>query len=80
LVTSLFASDASFDLVVASLVLHHVRDWALPLEELRLVLTSDGPLVFSTHHPRIYAQSHSRDDYFATKQVTGVWTKGAGSY
>ena len=36
-----FASDASFDLVVASLVLHYLRDWIGPLRELRRVLVAD---------------------------------------
>lgn len=75
-----FAADASFDLVVASLVLHYLRDWADPLRELRRVLTADGSLVFSTHHPTMDAQIHSPQDYFATKQVTEVWTKGTGSF
>ncbi|MHB1533296.1 MAG: class I SAM-dependent methyltransferase [Acidimicrobiales bacterium] len=75
-----FAPDASFDLVVASLVLHYLRDWASPLRELRRVLRSDGALVFSTHHPTMDAGIHSPDDYFAIKQVTELWTMGAGNF
>jgi len=45
--------DATFDVVVASLVLHYVRDWALALRELRRVLSQDGAVVFSTHHPTL---------------------------
>ncbi|HUJ66342.1 MAG TPA: class I SAM-dependent methyltransferase, partial [Acidimicrobiales bacterium] len=75
-----FAADGDFDLVVASLVLHYLGVWVTPLRELRRVLIPDGALVFSTHHPAMDAQIHSPDDYFATKQVTEVWTKGAGSY
>ena len=47
-----FAQDASFDLVVGSLVLHYLRDWTPVLSEFRRVLTGDGVVVFSTHHPR----------------------------
>jgi SAM-dependent methyltransferase len=75
-----FAADGDFDLVVASLVLHYLEDWETPLRELRRVLIPDGALVFSTHHPTMDAQIHSPDDYFATKQVTEVWTKGTGSF
>jgi SAM-dependent methyltransferase len=75
-----FASDASFDLVVASLVLHYLRDWIGPLRELRRVLLAEGALVFSTHHPTMDAQIHSPDDYFATKQITETWTKGTGTF
>lgn len=75
-----FASDGSFDLVVASLVLHYLRDWVGPLREVGRVLVVDGAAVFSTHHPTMDAQIHSPSDYFATKQVTEVWTKGAASF
>ncbi len=68
-----FMPDASTDLVVASLVFHYLRDWAGALREFSRVLTPDGAVVFSTHHPAIDWQNHSRDDYFAVKQVTETW-------
>lgn len=68
--------EGSFDLVVASLVLHYLDDWSSPLTEIRRVLTADGAFVFSTHHPTMDAQIHSPEDYFATKQVTEVWSSG----
>jgi ubiquinone/menaquinone biosynthesis C-methylase UbiE len=71
-----FAADASFDLVVASLVLHYLADWTTPLAEFHRVLTPGGAVVFSTHHPAMDWQLHSRDDYFATIQVTETWDKG----
>jgi SAM-dependent methyltransferase len=43
--------DGAFDLVVAGLVLHYLRDWVAPLRELRRVLRPGGAVVFSTHHP-----------------------------
>jgi ubiquinone/menaquinone biosynthesis C-methylase UbiE len=75
-----FAADGEFDLVVASLVLHYVRDWEPVLRELRRVLASDGAVVFSTHHPSMDWQAHSPDDYFAVKQVTEVWVKGSKDF
>jgi SAM-dependent methyltransferase len=75
-----FAADASFDLVVASLVLHYLADWAAPLAEFHRVLTPRGAVVFSTHHPAGDWQLHSRDDYFAVKQVTEVWTIGGAPF
>lgn len=71
-----FAADASVDLVVASLVLHYLADWASPLAEFHRVLAPQGAAVFSTHHPAGDWQLHSREDYFAVKQVTEVWTQG----
>ncbi|CAA9258066.1 MAG: hypothetical protein AVDCRST_MAG41-2273, partial [uncultured Corynebacteriales bacterium] len=41
-----FADDA-FDDIVASLVLHYLRDWTAPLAELRRVLRPGGRLILS---------------------------------
>jgi ubiquinone/menaquinone biosynthesis C-methylase UbiE len=71
-----FAPDDRFDLVVASLVLHYVRDWDHVLAEFRRVLRRDGAVVFSTHHPAMDWQLHTPEDYFAVRQVTEVWTGG----
>ncbi len=68
--------DESFDVVVASLVLHYVCDWAPALRELRRVLSHDGTVVFSTHHPAMDWVLHSPDDYFALKHVTETWRMG----
>ena len=72
--------DANFDSVVASLVLHYLRDWTGPLREIRRVLGPGGAVVFSTHHPTMDGGTLSPDDYFAIKEVTEVWTKGSGTY
>lgn len=73
-------ADDSFDLIVASLVLHYLRDWEPVLTELRRVLRPAGRLVMSTHHPAMDWQAHSPDDYFAVKQVTETWKKAGTSY
>jgi ubiquinone/menaquinone biosynthesis C-methylase UbiE len=75
-----FARAGWFDLVVASLVLHYVRDWEAVLREFRRVLKPDGAVVFSTHHPAMDWQLHSANDYFATKHVTEIWQAGSGDY
>jgi SAM-dependent methyltransferase len=75
-----FAADASADLVVASLVLHYLADWAGPLAEFHRVLARHGAVVFSTHHPSMDWQLHSPEDYFAVRQVTEVWTKDGKSF
>jgi ubiquinone/menaquinone biosynthesis C-methylase UbiE len=71
-----FAADVSVDLVVASLVLHYLADWTVPLAEFHRVLKPGGAVVFSTHHPAMDWQLHSRDDYFKVMQVTETWHKG----
>jgi ubiquinone/menaquinone biosynthesis C-methylase UbiE len=75
-----FAEDEAFDLVVASLVLHYVRDWKGVLGEFRRVLKHDGRIVVSTHHPAMDWQLHSSEDYFSFKQVTETWAKGSGQF
>ncbi len=75
-----FAEDASFDLVVASLVLHYVRDWGGVLREFTRVLRPDGHVVVSTHHPAMDWQLHAKDDYFAVRQITEIWSKGSGHF
>ena len=69
-----FQPDGSVDLVVASLVLHYIRDWHRVFSEFRRVLVPGGVVVFSTHHPAMDWQLHSPQDYFAVKQVTETWT------
>jgi SAM-dependent methyltransferase len=75
-----FLPAASIDLIVASLVLHYVRDWVGVLAEWNRVLAPGGAAVFSTHHPALDWQLHTADDYFAVKQVTESWTMGGGEF
>ncbi len=68
--------DASFDIVVASLVMHYLEHWAPALREILRVLTENGAVAFSTHHPTMDWKLHNPDNYFTKKQTTEVWTKG----
>lgn len=68
-----FLRDDSFDLAVASLVLHYLRDWVPPLTELRRVLRPDGRLVISTHHPAQDIALSATGNYFETELLTDRW-------
>jgi SAM-dependent methyltransferase len=68
----------SVDMVVASLAIHYMADWDVPLGEFHRVLVPDGIVVFSTHHPAMDWQLHSPGDYFAVKQVSERWSLGIG--
>ena len=68
--------DSSFDIVVASLVMHYLEDWIPALREIRRVLTPQGCMAFSTHHPTMDWKLHSPANYFTKKQSTEVWVKG----
>lgn len=72
--------DRAFDLVVASLVLHYVRDWSGVLAEVRRVLAAAGTFVFSTHHPTMDWPLASPEDYFAVRRVDEVWEKRGERY
>jgi SAM-dependent methyltransferase len=68
--------DGSFDVVVASLVMHYLRDWVPPLRELRRVLRADGVVVLSTHHPAMDAELAESGDYFAVELLVDRWVVG----
>jgi SAM-dependent methyltransferase len=75
-----FAPDRTFDLVVASLVLHYVRDWVAVFREFSRILAPGGAVVFSTHHPFMDWQLDGVRDYFGTRRITETWRKGNGEY
>lgn len=69
--------DASYDLAVASLVLHYLEDWDAVLRSLWRVLRPGGQLIFSTGNPVVEWQTFERPDYFATELVRDEWQDGA---
>ncbi len=69
-------ADAEFDDVVASLVLHYLEDWAVPLAELRRVLKPGGRLFVSVNHPAAYAIVYPEADYFALTRYSEDYVFG----
>lgn len=70
-----FLADASFDLVTASLVLHYLRDWRMPLTEFRRVLRPSGRLVITTHHPAARFATSPHGKYHTVEPITEEWVK-----
>lgn len=68
--------DDKFDIVVASLSLHYVEDWASALAELRRVLKPGGRLIVSIIHPTVYAVAYPEADYFALTQYSEDYDYG----
>ncbi len=62
--------DDTFDVVVASLVLHYLHDWSGPLAELHRVLTSSGRLLVSVNHPGAFPIVHPDLEYFGVTEYT----------
>lgn len=68
-------ADASFDLVLMALVLHHVVDRVGMLRELRRVLRPSGRLVLSTVHPTADWR-WGGGGYFEVQDVEEEWNDG----
>jgi SAM-dependent methyltransferase len=76
-----FLEDSSFDVAVASLVIHYLHDWVPPLSELRRILRPDGALVLSTHHPaKDVLELSATGNYLATELLTDRWEKGGKKF
>ncbi len=75
--------DAAFDDVVASLVLHYLRDWGPTLAELHRVLVPGGRLIASVEHPFVLALTRrlagEKANYFGVTERTEEWTTDRGS-
>lgn len=69
-------ADADFDDVVASLVLHYLEDWAVPLAEFRRVLKPGGRLFVAVNHPAGYAIGYPEADYFALTKYSEDYVFG----
>jgi SAM-dependent methyltransferase len=70
-----WVDDSSIDVVLAALVYHYINDRPAFLAEIRRMLTPDGVLVVSTHHPA--ADWHRLGgSYFSVEAVTETWRKG----
>lgn len=70
-----WAEDASFDLAVMALVIHHVDDRVGALREICRVLRPLGRLVVSTHHP-VGDWRRQGGSYFDTEIVEETWKRG----
>lgn len=67
-------APASTDVVVASLVLHYVKNWAPLLRAVSEALIPGGALVCSLHHPITGWLLSDRTDYHRVELVSETWT------
>ena len=71
-----FAENEAYDLIVAPLVLHYLKDWQPTLFEFCRVLKPNGKLVFSTHHPFMDFTLYEVDNYFGMQHIIDKWEVG----
>jgi SAM-dependent methyltransferase len=69
-----FAKDGEFDLVLSSLALHYLKDWVPVLREFHRILSLEGRVVFSTHHPLMDFRLSPSGKYFETELIEDEWT------
>ena len=73
-------ASSTFDVVVASLVMHYLHDWSGPLSEFHRVLAPGGCVVLSTHHPFVDFRPSGQGDYLDTFEFTEKWVKSGETF
>lgn len=68
-----FAQDKQFDVILSSLALHYLEDWPATLREFHRVLSPQGCLVVSIHHPLRDFSLSPTGDYFSVERLEEVW-------
>jgi ubiquinone/menaquinone biosynthesis C-methylase UbiE len=67
--------NETFNLIVSSLTLHYIDDWASTFREFHRILKPGGCLTFSVHHPFMDFTLFERPDYFAHELLKETWNK-----
>ena len=77
-----------FDIVLASLVVHYLRDWDKMFKEVSRVLKKGGYFIFSTGNPVAEARKKIKvgkkkisvlDNYFSEGKIYGSWKDNKGN-
>jgi SAM-dependent methyltransferase len=69
-----FLEDASFDIIIAPLVMDYVKDWVPTFREFHRGLKEGGILVFSIEHPYAKYDDHRETSiYFNVERVEYTW-------
>lgn len=68
-----FLNDASFDIVLAPLVIHYIENWQTLFCEISRVLKQSGCFIFSTHQPQVECELFKLDNYFEKVVIKDFW-------
>ncbi len=66
------AAGSQFDIVVASLLIHYLKDPTIFLRSAYRVLRPHGQIIISTHHPLADLIRLEVENYFKTQLVRGL--------
>ena|SRR3989344_3689705 len=74
--------NEKFDIILASLVVHYLKDWNKMLREIKRVLKPNGLFIFSTGNPVCEVRERINykgrkfrtfGDYFNERKIYGIW-------
>ena len=68
-----FITPGSVDIIIASLVLHYIENWTIPLKEFSRILKPGGTCLISTHHPMMDYTLFNQEDYFNKRLINDEW-------
>jgi SAM-dependent methyltransferase len=71
-----FIPDGSIDVVLASLVLHYIKDIEKAFSEINRILKTDGEIIFSIHHPLMEFVLFKRENYMEIELLEDEWIMG----
>jgi SAM-dependent methyltransferase len=65
--------DASYDLVIAPLMIHYIEDLNKLFKDIKRVLKDSGEFIFSTHHPMVDFTASPSKNYFKKELIKEEW-------
>jgi SAM-dependent methyltransferase len=71
-----FIKDCSLDIVLASLVIHYIKNIGNAFNEINRILKLNGEIIISTHHPLIEFTNFKRENYMAVELLEDEWNMG----
>lgn len=68
-----FLPSAAFDIILAPLVIHYVKDWVALMREISRLLKPNGLFIFSTHQPHETYHLFKLENYFTHSIIQDYW-------
>jgi SAM-dependent methyltransferase len=68
-----FLESATFDIILAPLVIHYIKDLSALMKELARLLKKNGLFIFSTHQPHETYHLYKLDNYFTPQILQDYW-------